>query len=257
MHHLQYSLGLEEPIHGIILGAQGGIGEALAQLLLDQDPANRLIVTYRSNPVLTFTGNSSVKQFKLDVTDETHWNHLVQELKMESKKFNLVLNATGLLSRKDESNTLQPERALRNLNYQQMHDIFAVNTFGVGLALKYLTPFLTRSSRSVFASFSARVGSIEDNRIGGWYSYRASKAAQNMLIKTASLELARTHKNCVCVALHPGTVYSALSSPFTARVKHTIFSPSESAGYLLKVLSELSVEDSGKLFAWDGSCIPF
>ena len=176
---------------------------------------------------------------------------------MESKKFNLVLNATGLLSRKDESNTLQPERALRNLNYQQMHDIFAVNTFGVGLALKYLTPFLTRSSRSVFASFSARVGSIEDNRIGGWYSYRASKAAQNMLIKTASLELARTHKNCVCVALHPGTVYSALSSPFTARVKHTIFSPSESAGYLLKVLSELSVEDSGKLFAWDGSCIPF
>ena len=257
MRHLQYGLGLQEPIHGIILGGQGGIGEAIAQILLDQSPSNRLIVTYRSTPVSAFLGNSSVKQFKLDITDESHWNHLVQELQTDSKKFNLVLNVTGLLSRNNKSDTIQPERALRDLNYKQMHDSFAVNTFGVGLALKYLTPFLTRSTRSIFASFSARVGSIEDNRIGGWYSYRASKAAQNMLIKTASLELARTHKKCICVTLHPGTVHSALSSPFTARVKHTIFSPSESASYLIKVLSKLSVEDSGNLFAWDGSRIPF
>ena len=257
MHHLQYGLGLQEPINGIILGAQGGIGEALAQRILDQSPSNRLIVTYRSSPIPTFLGNSSVKQFKLDITDEDTWNHLAQELQTYTKRINLVLNATGLLSRSEESKKVQPERALRDLNYVQMHNSFAVNTFGVGLALKYLTPLLTRSTRSIFASFSARVGSIEDNRIGGWYSYRASKAAQNMLIKTASLELARTHKKCICVTLHPGTVYSALSSPFTSRVKHTIFTPDESAGHLIKVLSELTVEDSGNLFAWDGSRIPF
>ena len=257
MYDQHFGLGFRESIQGLILGAQGGVGEALAQYILAQNPANRLLLTYRSQPAQTFLANPSVKQFKLDITDETAWQDLVHQLKLDAQELNLVVNATGLLSRNNELSTITPERSLRNLNFQQMHEVFAVNTFGVGLALKYLSPLLPRSNRSIFASFSARVGSIEDNRIGGWYSYRASKAAQNMLIKTAALELARTHKKSVCVALHPGTVHSALSAPFTSRVKHTVFTPSESAEHLVKVFEKLGTEDSGYLYAWDGSRIPF
>lgn len=99
------------------------------------------------------------------------------------------------------------------------------------------------------------MGSVSDNRLGGWHSYRASKAAQHMLIKTAALELARTHPACVCVALHPGTVATALSEPFRGRVQHEVFSPEQSAAYLLAVLERLTPSDSGGCFGWDGALI--
>lgn len=253
MNHQQYGLGFSEPIYGVILGAKGGVGEALAHHILATHPENQLILTsrqtYSARPGVTGREHWEV----LNITDEEAWSSFAQIVQERLNSINLVINATGLLS----SDHIMPERALKDLDIETMTQAFSVNTFGVGLALKYLTPFFPRGQRSVFASCSARVGSISDNRLGGWYSYRASKAAQNMLIKTAAIELYRSRKLSLCVGLHPGTVDSALSAPFTSRVKHRVFTPQESARYLADVLSQLTPENTGNLYAWDGSIIPF
>ena len=124
------------------------------------------------------------------------------------------------------------------------------------LIAKSFIPFLSQSPPSIMAMLSARVGSITDNSLGGWYGYRASKAALNMMLKTASIELRYTNKQAIIVGLHPGTVASNLSQPFTKNYsKNPIFTPNESVSHLTKVLSELSVDSSGNCFAWDGSQI--
>ena len=139
-----------------------------------------------------------------------------------------------------------------------MRHVFEINTFGVGLLAKHLIPLFPRQGRSVFASLSARVGSIADNRLGGWYSYRASKSAQNMFIKGLSIEAKMRWPELVCVALHPGTVDSQLSAPFTARVpENKLFSPAQSCAYLCSVVEGLSPDDSGNFYAWDGQPIPY
>ena len=139
-----------------------------------------------------------------------------------------------------------------------MRAVFEVNTFGVGLAIKYLTPLFERRKRGLFASLSARVGSIADNRLGGWYSYRASKAAQNMFLKCAALEAKRLWPDLVFVALQPGTVSSDLSEPFIKRkAEKDVFTPRESVDYLATVLSTLDANDSGSFFGWDGAEIPW
>jgi NAD(P)-dependent dehydrogenase (short-subunit alcohol dehydrogenase family) len=140
------------------------------------------------------------------------------------------------------------------LDLSEMQKVFAVNTFGVGLVIKHLLPAMRQGERSVFASLSARVGSIEDNRLGGWYSYRASKAAQNMLVKTAAIEARLKTPELICVQLHPGTVDSELSAPFTKRLpnRHKVFTPAFACERLCDVLGGLSRQDSGHFFAWDG-----
>ena len=139
-----------------------------------------------------------------------------------------------------------------------MATAFRLNTTGPALVAKHFLPLLARDRKAAFAALSARVGSIEDNGLGGWYAYRASKAALNMAIKTLSIELARRYPLALCVGLHPGTVDTALSKPFQAGVpQERLFSPAQSARHLLSVLDELTAEDSGKLFAWDGRRIPF
>jgi NAD(P)-dependent dehydrogenase (short-subunit alcohol dehydrogenase family) len=133
-----------------------------------------------------------------------------------------------------------------------MHRNFAINVIGPSLVLKYFAGFMPREEVSVWAAISARVGSISDNKIGGWYSYRASKAALNMIIKTASIELARKYKKASLIGLHPGTVDTTLSKPFQGGVKHEIFTPQKSAQALLSVLTNASFEISGKIYAFDG-----
>jgi NAD(P)-dependent dehydrogenase (short-subunit alcohol dehydrogenase family) len=256
-----YGLGFTEPIRGVILGARGGVGSALAEAILAAHPQNQLILTSRANEAAVVNRHERESWRQIDITREADWVQLTRSITDMFDSLNVVINSTGLLSKQSQDSskalTVFPERALKDLSLQMMNDVFAVNTFGVGLALKYLTPLLPRKGRSLFASCSARVGSISDNRLGGWYSYRASKAAQNMLIKTAAIELSRARRSVICVGLHPGTVESDLSSPFTSNVKHTVFTPKESAAHLCKVLSGLEPEDSGRLFAWDGSIIPF
>jgi NAD(P)-dependent dehydrogenase (short-subunit alcohol dehydrogenase family) len=164
--------------------------------------------------------------------------------------FNLIVNAAGVL----HSSAFRPEKKLADLNYDQLLQTFRTNAFGPALVMRHFCGLLDRD-RGVMAVVSAKVGSIEDNRLGGWYSYRASKAALNMLLKTAAIELRRTRPNSVLVALHPGTVRSELSRPF--RGAELGRSPEAAAGDMLRVIDALSPADSGGFFAYDGTVLPW
>jgi len=138
-----------------------------------------------------------------------------------------------------------------------MERSYRINAIGPALVAKHFLPLLTRERKAMFAALSARVGSIEDNQLGGWHAYRASKAALNMLLKTLSIELARQNPTAICVGLHPGTVDTRLSEPFQRGVPEgKLFSPQKSARHLLNVFDTLSPEQSGQIFAWDGQRIP-
>ena len=160
----------------------------------------------------------------------------------------MVFVATGLLHDADRG----PEKALRDLDPAWLAKQYAVNTIGPALIAKHFLPILPRTGRSVFAALSARVGSISDNRLGGWYGYRASKAALNQLIRTLAIEDKRRNDRGIVVALHPGTVDTRLSRPFQQRGRD-LFQPDRAAVQLLDVLDALKPTDSGKLFAWDGA----
>ncbi len=163
----------------------------------------------------------------------------------------LVLDATGLL----HAPGLQPERALRQIDPARMAHSFAINAIGPALLMKHFLPLLAANRRAVFATLSARVGSIADNRLGGWYSYRASKAALNQLVRTAAIELARTRPAAICVALHPGTVATGLSQPF-AKPGLEVQAPALAAARLLAVIAGLTPAESGGFFDHLGKPIP-
>ena len=161
----------------------------------------------------------------------------------------MVLVCNGIL----HDGEIKPEKSLRELSAEKFRHIFEVNTIVPALIAKHFLPKLNRTSPSIFAAISARVGSISDNRLGGWYAYRASKAALNMVIKNAAIEIGRQNKQAIIVGLHPGTVDSSLSKPFQGNVpKGKLFTPEYSAQKLLDVLLHSTVESSGKCFAWDG-----
>ncbi|QIK78832.1 SDR family NAD(P)-dependent oxidoreductase [Sphingomonas piscis] len=160
-----------------------------------------------------------------------------------------IIVAAGLL----HNEGLSPERSLKDLQQDRLAKLFAVNAIGPILVAKHFVPLLARDAPSLFAALSARVGSIGDNRVGGWYGYRASKAALNMFIRTLAIEVARTRPLAVCAGLHPGTVDTALSKPFQRGVAAgKLFTPAQSAGYLLDVMDGLTPTQSGRCFAWDG-----
>lgn len=162
----------------------------------------------------------------------------------------LVIVASGVLTLADGAG---PERSLRQLDPGVMEEVFRVNTIGPALVAKHMLPLMPRDRRCVFAALSARVGSISDNRLGGWHSYRASKAALNMLVRNFAIEMGRTHKQSVVTALHPGTVDTALSEPFQSGLPDgQLTTPAEAAANLLDVIDGLGPEDSGKLFDWKG-----
>lgn len=166
----------------------------------------------------------------------------------------LIIVAVGVL----HDDELQPEKALKDLSPENFNSVFAINTFGPALAAKYFLPLLPREGKSVFSALSARVGSIEDNYIGGWYSYRASKAALNMILKSASIEMARKYKEACVIGLHPGTVDTNLSEPFQGHVKpEKLFTPDFATEQMLQVINEVDAGKTGKLIAYDGEVIPF
>lgn len=164
----------------------------------------------------------------------------------------LAINAVGLL----HSDHLQPEKSWRSLNAQALTRLFSVNAVGPALLMKHFLPLLTKGRRAVFATLSAKVGSIGDNSLGGWYGYRASKAALNQFVRTASIELARKNPNAICVAVHPGTVETALSQPF-AKTGSSVQSPAEAASQILATLSEFTPQHNGGFFDRFGSTLPW
>ena len=234
------------PLRCAVFGASGGIGAALAMALADRHEVH---AGSRSGTALPA---ANVHPFVFDLTDEPSIAKACDEI---GGPLDMVIVATGRLTREGGTG---PEKSYRALDGAGMAELFAVNTIGPALIAKHTLPLLRRDGRAVFAALSARVGSISDNRLGGWHAYRASKAALNMLVKTLALELARTHPEAVAVTLHPGTVDTALSAPFQRGVAaEKLFTPEVSARALLKVLEALTPADSGGLFAWDGAQVPF
>lgn len=165
--------------------------------------------------------------------------------------FDLVLVVSGAL----EINGAEPEKTIRAVSAQATMDQFALNAVGPALVLSRAHRLLPRDRRSVFGVLSARVGSIGDNRIGGWISYRAAKAAVNQIVHTSAIELARTHKQAICVSLHPGTVKTAFTQKYLGR--HPAVEPEEAAMNLLNVVNGLTTDDTGGFFDWAGKPVPW
>ena len=246
------SLGFRGPVRALVLGASGGLGKAVAMALVKLDRVHSVWGTSRRGMEVP-SADPRFTHRPLDITSEPQVARLADELR--HVRPNLIVNCTGRLHTPE----FGPERTWKHLKMDTMRSVFEVNTFGVALLLKHLIPTMPERERGVFTSMSARVSSIGDNRLGGWYSYRASKTAQNMMLKTAALEARRRYPHLIISGLHPGTVATPLSSPFTRNLPktHRIFTPEESAGHLLSVMSALTKEESGCLLAWDGQRIPW
>lgn len=228
-----------------VIGANGAIGSAIVARLAALYPQAQIVGFARQAPALN---SVSVTYVQMDYADEDLIRCAVEQLP-PGQCLDLVFVATGLLHAGD----ILPEKSLNELAANKFANVFAANVTLPALLAKHFIPKLATDRRAVFAALSARVGSISDNKLGGWYAYRASKAALNMVIKTAAIEVRRRHKQAVIVGLHPGTVDSALSQPFSANVPpDKLFSPQYAAAKLLTVIEGLSPEDSGKCIAWDG-----
>ena len=233
--------GFGDNLKVAIFGASGGIGGALTEALADAPNVDTVFAISRQRT----NGGAGVSPVQcLEYTDET-----IARLADDLPDLDIIICALGIL----HTNAFGPEKSRRNLSLETMQQVFHVNTFLPSLIAKQMLPKMKRDSKSVFAALSARVGSISDNRLGGWYSYRASKAALNMMIKTMAIEHARRFKQASVIGLHPGTVNTQLSKPFQTNVaKEKLFDPDFSAARLLDVIEKVTPAQTGKIFAWDG-----
>lgn len=235
----------------LVLGASGALGAAFCQALLDHGQIEQVIGTAR-DPARIPAG---VLPVPLDVRDTASITAACEQVRSCTKALNLVLYCAGVLH--DANTGLRPEKRLRDVDADALAQAFAVNATAPLLLARDLHELLPRREPACWANLSARVGSIADNRAGGWYSYRASKAAQNMITRTLAIEWGRTHRHLTCVALHPGTVASDLSAPFRHGDDAGVQQPAAAVDHLLKVVAGLTPADSGKFFAWDGQEIPW
>ena len=226
------------PASALVIGASGGIGKAIAAALIARRGADKVVLLSR-------------RQDGLDLTVEASVAAAAQEMRDGGAGFDFVFNASGVL----EVDSVGPEKAFRDIDAATMARAFAVNSIGAAMALKYFLPLLKRKERAVFATLSARVGSIGDNRLGGWMSYRASKAALNQIVRCAAVEVARVNRDAMVVALHPGTVKTALTEKY-ARGRYTA-TPEEAAANMLNVLDAMTPAQSGGFFDYAGREIPW
>lgn len=229
-----------QPALAAVIGSSGGIGTALVEAL------------ERSGRFARVMGLGRTGTPPLELLDEASIAAATALLAAAGPPLRLVIDATGFL----HGQGFTPEKRLGELSAAHLAHAFAINATGPALLMKHCLGLLPRHGKSVFATLSARVGSIGDNRLGGWYSYRASKAALNQLVHTAAIELARTHREAACVALHPGTVASALSAPFT-RMGPEAQPPAIAAARLLAVIDELTPAESGGFRDWRGEVLPW
>jgi len=235
----------------VVVAGSGGIGHAVAERLLSHYPIGKLFFLQRTQRDL---GDARVVPLPLDVTQPGSIAEATAAICAEELPLHLVFNAVGML----HGEGYKPEKRLKDVTADALTHLAMVNAFFLPQLAAGLAPALRHSEPSILASISARVGSIADNDMGGWYSYRASKAAHNMLLKTLAREWRVSHKHCAVLALHPGTVATGLSKPYTpANYPNRVLSPQESAEALLAVLSEKSAADSGSFYAWDGAVIPW
>lgn len=238
------------PLNIAVIGASGAIGSSFVRQLSERSANHRIFAFSRSE---TDFGLDNVFSHHLDLQNEMSIENSAA-FATEHDLLDLVIVATGIL----HEDSFKPEKSLSDMSPEKFQKLFEINTIAPAMIARHFLPRLKKDRRSVFALLSARVGSITDNYLGGWYSYRSSKAALNMIMKSASVEMCRRNKNAVLVSLHPGTVDSDLSKPFQGRVpENNLFTPDYSVSRMLKVIDKLTPGDTGKFFAWDGQEIPF
>ena len=218
----------------LVFGASGGIGQAFSRFLENKLGSENVVKISRSFDGFEISDEEKILKFSESIEGS----------------FNLIINATGVLQTTEEG----PEKTINVVKQKSMIDMMTINAIGPALLLKNFSKKLDKTKFSVFVNISARVGSITDNRLGGWISYRSSKAALNQIIKTSSIEINRRNKNAICVGLHPGTV----KTRFTEKFQNTTetISPDESVKMMMNVVENLSVDDNGYCFAYDGKVIP-
>lgn len=238
------------PINAVVVGAGGGIGAAVVELL-DHCPNVETIFSVSRRPL---PEGQKITSLVVDIEAEETIEAAAKVVKAEVGTVHLVFVATGILHDGDQG----PEKTFRSLSSDWAARVFAINATGPMLVAKHFVPLMPRDEKAVFAAISAKVGSITDNGLGGWYTYRASKAALNQLIRTLSIEVARKYSDAVCLALHPGTVDTRLSGPFQGGVPdERLFTPEYAANRLLQVIDQADATDSGRLVAWDGEILPY
>ena len=218
----------------LVFGASGGIGQAFSRFMENKLGSENVVKISRSFDGFEISDEEKILKFSESIEGS----------------FNLIINATGVLQTTEEG----PEKTINVVKQKSMIDMMTINAIGPALLLKNFSKKLDKTKFSVFVNLSARVGSITDNRLGGWISYRSSKAALNQIIKTSSIEINRRNKNAICVGLHPGTVKTSFTEKFQ-NTTETI-SPNESVKMMMKVVENLSVDDNGYCFAYDGKVIP-
>ncbi|MGY6707058.1 MAG: SDR family NAD(P)-dependent oxidoreductase [Rhizobiaceae bacterium] len=223
----------------VVIGASGGIGSAVAARLNDDGRYGRVIALSRSGtPPLDLQSEETIAT--------------AARFCAEQGDVRLVIDATGFLHEVEA----MPEKSLRDLDAERLARNFALNAIGPALLMKHFLPILPRHGRAVFATLSAKVGSIGDNRLGGWYGYRASKAALNQLVRSAAIEFARTHRQGICIAVHPGTVDTRLSAPFT-KTGLALQSPQEAAAAIVSLIDKLPDDANGGFFDRGGDRLPW
>ena len=230
----------------LIAGASGAIGKEFTRFYSD-DPNVEKIVTL-SRKVIE-SRDEKIQSIEIDYSKEETFKNLDKIVELES--ISSIIIATGIL----HTDQINPEKSINGIDFESLKDVFQVNVFGPILLVKNLLPLIKKSQGVKIVFLTARVGSISDNELGGWYSYRSSKSALNMMISNLSIELQRANKEHIVIGIHPGTVKSHLSEPFLRHVKHNIFSPRESVELMSQVISNISQKDSGKCFDFSGKVI--
>jgi NAD(P)-dependent dehydrogenase (short-subunit alcohol dehydrogenase family) len=241
----------------LVVGGGQGIGLGFVRKLLADSKIDRVYATYRrleSATELLAIVDAKLCCLQMDITDEAQIAAVIHRIQTEQTALHYVINCVGVL----HEGAMQPEKSLRQINSEQLLRYFQVNSVGAMLLFKQVQPLIKHGDRSILATISAKVGSIGDNQIGGWYGYRASKAALNMFIRTTAIEYKRTCPQAIFVALHPGTTDTRLSLPFQRNVPpEKLFSVDRTVSQLLTIIDGLDVDDSGEFFAWDGSSLPW
>ena len=251
--------GMEGSANVLVTGASSGIGLALVRQLLENRHVACVVAVSRSarcnGTLLGLNATCGEKLWLLDadITSESDLRRVADAVEALDA-LHLVVNAAGVL----HGSGISPEKSIEQVNASTLEQVFALNAFAPLLLAKALLPKLCRNQPAIFASLSARVGSISDNRAGGWYAYRASKAAQNQLLKTFSIEWKRRNQQGICLLLHPGTVDTPLSTPFQSNVPaDKLFDAKRAANQLLRIIADSSPADSGRFIAWDGTDVPW
>ena len=246
--------------NALVVGASQGIGLGFVSALLRQTRLQQVYATYRKAETISALQTlqddypQRLHLLPMDITQEVQIAAGVTQIQSELDHLHFVINCVGLL----HDGQLQPEKSLRQVDADQLLRYFQVNSIGTILLAKHLLPLLKHRDRSIFATISAKVGSIGDNRLGGWYGYRASKAALNMFLRTAAIEYSRKSPKTILAALHPGTTDTQLSKPFQRSVPpEKLFSIERTVSQLITVIDGLEEVDSGEFFSWDGSRLPW